>query len=242
MRIRHGQLKYFMEIGEIPRLDIIDTDTITFNYGFFLGIQSVHPLHEANEIPAQSLENSWIETQDYINKAIEYLEDEWNEETDTTASYYQMNLDNEVLYHLWLDLGNPPLECCPIYIITVGSDEEEKVVYIGQTSSKKSRFKGGHLSALKLHNPRYNGIDKKIYFANIMLLSKAKKYIPLEYISTINGSKSILSKVEASLIFYFKPELNIHHKFKKNYKISSQIHIQNFSYYSNFLNDEFVGI
>ncbi|MBO0587450.1 hypothetical protein [Sporosarcina sp. E16_8] len=242
MQIRHGQLKYFMEVGKIPRLDIIDADTITFNYGFYLGIQSVHSLHEANEIPAQSLEKSWKDTQEYINRAIEYLEDEWSEETYTTTSYYQICLDNEVLYHLWKDLGNPPLECCPIYIITVGSDKNEKVVYIGQTSSKKSRFKGGHLAALKLHDPIYNGIVKNIYLANIMLLSKSKKYIPLEYISTIKGSKSILSEVEASLIFYFKPELNIHHKFKQNYKISSQIHIQNFSYYSNFLHDHFIGV
>lgn len=242
MRIRHGQLKRFIEVGEVPRIDFIDIDTIRFNYGFFLGIQSVHPLYRADEIPAQSLEKSWNSTQDYINKAIEYLEDEWNEKIDSTASYYQMFLDNEVLYSLWIDLGNPPLECCPIYIITVGNDEEEKVIYIGQTSSKKSRFRNGHLAALKLHDPRYNGIDKKIYLANIMLLSKSKKYIPLEYISTIKGSKSILSEIEASLIFHFKPELNIQNKFKQNYNISSQIHIQNFSYYSNFLNDKFIGI
>ena len=49
---------------------------------------------------------------------------------------------------------------------------EEKLVYIGKTDSKSSRFSNGHLVALKLHNPRYQKYYKRVYFGTIMFLNK----------------------------------------------------------------------
>lgn len=199
-------------------------------------------MHEAAQIPTQSIVKSWNETQTYIKEMIEYLEVEWNQKTKVTGSYYEFCFGNEVLHHLYEESGNPPEECSPIYIITTGNNKAEEIVYIGQTSSESNRFKGGHLAALKLHHPDYSGFEKRVYFATIMLLTKSKEYIPLEYVYPLEKAKFILSKIEAGLIYHFQPALNIQHKSKENYKISSQIHIQNFTEHSIFLDNQFVSI
>ena len=62
------------------------------------------------------------------------------------------------------EIGEPPFGCYNIYFITIYNEHEEKLVYIGKTDSKKSRFSNGHLAALKLHNPIYNGYNKRVYW------------------------------------------------------------------------------
>ncbi|NLO41999.1 MAG: hypothetical protein GX109_03080 [Bacteroidales bacterium] len=77
-----------------------------------------------------------------------------------------------------MELGEPPECCYNVYFITTYYDKGERLVYIGKTDSQKSRFVNGHLAALKLHNPKYNMFNKRIYFGTIIFLSKDKKYIP----------------------------------------------------------------
>lgn len=241
MKDQYSQLKYFIKNERVPRLNVPNFEEIEFQYGLFLAIQTKNLLHEAIDIPAQSIEKSWRETQKYIEEMIEYLEVEWQEETKITDCYYEFFMDNEVEYCLYEELGSPPVECCPIYLITVEDNESEKIVYIGRLLRSQIASRG-HLAALKLHHPDYNKLEKKIYFANVMLLGKSKEYIPLEYVHPLEKAEYILSEIEASLIFYFKPVLNTQHKLKENYEISSQIHIQNFLDNNGFLNNRFIGI
>ncbi|MFT9819273.1 hypothetical protein [Lysinibacillus sp. NPDC056185] len=243
MEITHfRQLDYFIKKGAIPRIELTDKQSIDFSLGFFLGIENGFPLHEASKLSAQSLKQSWEENNNYIEKVIEYLEEFWNWEIEYSKNYINLHLDNEIIRAIKSVTFQPPTTCCPIYIITVGEGESEKVVYIGKTSSANNRFRGGHTVALKLHHPKYDGLKKSIYFASVMLLSKDEEYLPLEFISNLKGAEKLLLEVEASLIYQYKPELNTISKKKANYDIVSEVHIQNFSHYSKFLNDNFIYV
>ncbi len=81
------------------------------------------------------------------------------------------------------------------------------LISLGLTS-KKSRFSNGHLAALKLHNPIYNGYNKRVYFGTVMFLSDDKEYVPLEFISPYSRAERYLSEMEAYLIERLNPELN----------------------------------
>ena len=120
------------------------------------------------------------------------------------------------------------------------NEEEERLVYIGKTDSKKSRFANGHLAALKLHNPIYNGYDKRRYFGTVMFLSKTKEYVPLEFITPYNLAEQYLGEMEAFLIDRLNPELNSRSERVGELQDLSVVHIQNFSNVSGFMRDYFV--
>ncbi len=136
-------------------------------------------------------------------------------------------------------LGEPPSHCYPIYVFSVGSKQYERPVYIGKTSSELGRFSGGHVACTKLHNPKYDGLQKRLYLGCVMLLDGESDYLPLEWVHPYEDAEQLLGDLEAQLIFHFKPELNIQLKKKPVAKFRPQIHIQNFSDFSNFLNDVF---
>lgn len=237
-----SNLNYFIKNSKVPNIEITGRDFIDFSLGFFIGIENGYLLSEANQLPAQSLRQTWKEVHTCLTNVITYLKENWNYEVGITKDYIELYMDNEIFYDLKREFERFPVICCPIYLITVGEKEDERIVYIGKTSSKKNRFKGGHSAALKLHHPKFNGLKKNIYFASVMLLSKDNDYVPLEFISTLKGAEKLLLEIEASLIYYFKPELNTLNTTSANYNINSQIHIQNFSKYSDFLNDQFIGV
>ena len=113
-------------------------------------------------------------------------------------------------------LGEPPESSYNIYLITIYDDIGfEKVVYVGKTDGKKSRFQNGHLAALKLHNPKYKAYDKRVYFGTITFIADNEKqdYLPLECFSSKDDIKRFLSDVEKFLIRYFNCELNIQKPF-----------------------------
>jgi hypothetical protein len=83
-----------------------------FELGSFLVLHSAHALHTSVGLPAQSLEESWRENDEYFRSG------------DRSKQ--------------------PPLACFPIYLISVGHGVDEKVVYVGKTSSSSSRFPAGH--------------------------------------------------------------------------------------------------
>lgn len=209
-----------------------------FELGAFLGIDEYIDLYKVYEFDSGNLEDSWLKTHEYIDRAFSIINEDLyrlleNNEID-------MSLDNEEKYMILKELGNPPLCSYNIYIITIYNDKEERIVYIGKTDSKKSRFKNGHLAALKLHNPKYEGYKKRIYFGTIVFLSESN-FIPLEYITPLEYARTLLSYTESILIKNFKPELNTL-LIDSNIDIPKiQFHIQNFTDTSPFLNDIFIS-
>lgn len=200
---------------------------INFKEGSFLSLDKHFYLHEVEKASPQSLSTSWDKTNNYIKEALKFTKN-------------KNILNKEEIKKITAELGEPPVHCYPIYIVTIEDDSEEKVVYIGKTSANKNRFLGGHKVALKLHNPKYNGKIKNVYFACVMFLTENKNYLPLEWISPKEKALELLDSIESYLIFNIKPELNIQ-KIKKNYsKYDFYFHIQNSSNYSNFYNDKFI--
>jgi len=134
----------------------------------------------------------------------------------------------------------PPVACLPIYLISVGSGDKEQIVYVGQTSSRSSRFAAGHKAITLLHAPKFNGLRKRLYRCSIVLLSQRKNEIPIEWVTPYDEGKRLLSAVEGMLIHNFQPELNIRLKTKPPSTKIGCIHIQNISGGNGFLHDTFV--
>lgn len=195
-----------------------------------LSLDVFKPLYKAFEIPAQSLSKSWDSFNEYLVDSLEVIN--WD---------YDTTLDSEEAYYIKEKLGDPPICCYPIYIVTVSDSDMEKMVYIGKTSSKYNRFAGGHTVGLKLLNPIYEGLNKNIYLGTVVFWNTLEnKHLPLEWVSSKDVALDILDSVESELIYNFKPELNINKK-KKNYsKYPINFHIQNFTEKTEFLNDKFI--
>ena len=198
--------------------------------GAFIALDMAVDLYRANMIETGNLYDSWTANKDYIKKACEIA--------DVNAEN-GFDLDNEEREWILEQLGEPPESSYNLYFVTIYNDIEEKLVYIGKTDAKKNRFANGHLVALKLHNPQYDGFHKRVYFGTITFLSENKEYIPLEFITPYDEAKRCLGEMEALLISWFKPELNVRcediGRFEK-----LNVHIQNFSKVSDFLNDYIV--
>ncbi|NIC06312.1 hypothetical protein [Billgrantia bachuensis] len=122
--------------------------------------------------------------------------------------------------------GNPPLACYPIYLITVGDDECERLVYIGKTSSKSSRFAAGHSAITKLHHPMYNDMNKRVYLCCVVFLRDGNE-IPIEWIQPYETAEALLKSFEANLIYHAKPELNTHYISNEPLFEYGQVHVQN---------------
>lgn len=199
--------------------------------GAFISLDVATDLHLVNTIDTGNLYDSWHKNKDYIEKACYFT---------GVSDDNEYDQDNEEKRMILNKLGEPPLCCYNLYFITVYNAEEEKLVYIGKTDSRKSRFSNGHLAALKLHDPKYNKYCKRVYFGTLMYLSEDGEYIPLEFITPFNVAKKYLSEMEAFLIDWFNPELNKKSESIGNMKYASIVHIQNFSQVSSFLHDYFV--
>ena len=96
------------------------------------------------------------------------------------------------------------------------------------------------LAALKLHNPIYNGYNKRVYFGTVMFLSDDKEYVPLEFISPYSRAERYLSEMEAYLIERLNPELNKKKEPLHLLENLSSVLIQNFSEENAFMKDFFV--
>lgn len=234
-------LSYWIDVKrEIPNLINYVKKEPIFEIGYFLSLDICKPIHRVLEIDNQSLKKSWESTNFYIESALKIVSNVYKEEH--LFNRNAVNIDKELVFEIKEQLGQPPTHCYPIYLVTVGNGNEERIVYIGKTSSNNNRFIGGHRVALKLHEPKYFNLEKKVYFGCIMLLDENKDYLPLEWIQPIDKALRILDNIESGLIYYYSPELNTQ-KTKKNYsKINVNLHIQNFTNVTNFLNDEHVWI
>ena len=196
-------------------------------FGGFLGIDLVVPVHESIGLAPESLENTWQTVNKYVISALELID-----------SDEPLWLDKEEVQMIKGTLGEPPTFCFPIYIFSAGYNNNERPVYIGRTSSSTSRFSNGHVVCTKLHHPQYKGMSKRLYLGTVVLLADDKEYQPLEWVHPFKKAIETLNSVEAQLIYDLKPELNLHHKNKNNVTIPiTPIHIQNFTEQTDFLND-----
>lgn len=134
--------------------------------------------------------------------------------------------------------GEAPLGCYPIYLITVGDGENERLVYIGKTSSKSSRFSSGHSAITKLHHPKYDGLSKRVYLCCVVFLNN-RNTIPIEWVKPYTFAENLLSKFEANLIFWNKPELNTKHMKREPLFEYGQVHAQNVTGVTYFWHDKF---
>jgi hypothetical protein len=177
-------------------------DTPNNNWISWVSMEDKNPLYKANKL-------EWLSLNESITKTIDYME-----EVDNLlfGGIYEGSLDNEDALQIRQEIGMPPKQCCPIYFITVGTGESERVVYIGKTKSA-SRFKGGHSVALKLHNPKYNGLEKSIYRASIWFYFN-DDYLALDWIKPTSLAEDIFDSIESQLIYDFQPELNTDKKSK----------------------------
>ncbi|MED0586478.1 hypothetical protein [Bacillus subtilis] len=226
-------LIHFMRRGEIPLLHHYEKNNLNFEYGFFLGLDVVMPLYKVLDFPAQDLKTAWGNTQTYINDALEILEEQYFEEID--KDNITIDVDREQISYIIDKLENIPARCYPIYLITTGTGDNERLVYVGKTSSENHRFAGGHLAALKLNDPKYDGLEKNLYFGCLTFLDVHKKHVPLEWISPFDYCKELLESVEASLIYHFQPELNTEHTKRHNSKIPIHLMIENWTRKTKFL-------
>lgn len=175
-----------------------------FELGGFVGMDVCYPLHQVNAHKARSLKTAWKNVREYVSEALIISQN-------NSGNW----LDREEMSWIKELLGEPPIHCYPIYLITVGTFPNERLVYVGKTSSDVSRFKGGHNIAIKLHDPVYNNLQKRVYFCIVVFLAEGN-YLPIEWISPIENAVSILDSVELQLISSLKPELNSS-KTKRNY-------------------------
>lgn len=135
-------------------------------------------------------------------------------------------------------LDDAPLACYPIYLITVGDVDDETLVYIGKTSSNSSRFSSGHSAISKLHNPKYDGLSKRLYLCCVVFLNNGQT-IPIEWIKPYSKAEQLLKGFEANLIFWNQPELNTQHKVKEPIFEYGQVHAQNVTGDTYFWHDFF---
>jgi hypothetical protein len=212
-----------------PLFSFIDLDQRPPNreIGGFLSLDVVVPVHESINLEAESLSDSWRSIHEYVEESMEIIradEPTW--------------LDSDEADMIKSRLGDPPQLSYPIYLITVGDHDSERLVYIGKTSSNSGRFKGGHAAITKLHHTKYNGLTKRIYLGAIVLLADDGSYQPLEWVKPMESALAVLGSIESQLIFEFKPELNSHHVHSYNAAWPVALHIQNFSGVTTFLHDK----
>lgn len=192
----------------------------------YLSLDIVVPLHEADTISTGNTNESWILNREYIKKALKILVID-EEDCD-------MELAEDEKEEVLEKLGDPPYSCYNLYFITIKNDTEERIVYIGQTNGKKSRFIGGHHAALKLHAPQYSGFQKYVYFGTVTFTSTDNHYLPMECLETTGQIKHLLNDIERILIYAFKPELNTQ-KYSYNFIRRPRLQIENHTGSSDFL-------
>lgn len=164
----------------------------------WLAIDHQVALHEAHEVKLRPFYETWIETQTYLENACRLL-------NRNMPGWAPKQPDaNRVI----LALGEPPLRCYAIYLITVERGGNEDCVYVGQTNSKHHRFKSGHRALSALHHTDYDGLKKRIYFAGLQLQDDDDHSFPIEWVHPVALRKEALNSIEARLIYDLQPELN----------------------------------
>ncbi|BCG61139.1 hypothetical protein [Paenibacillus sp. URB8-2] len=238
----YHSLKYYLRIGYLPILDRYRLKDINFEYGCYIALDVCLPLYKVMEMNAQSLEDTWVKVNDYVANSLRIITDVYGEELEINADDKLRDVDREIINEIKYQLKTPPAACYPLYFISVGDGIDERLVYVGKTSSKTHRFAGGHSAGLKLHAPEYEGMSKHIYFGTVVFLDNNKNYMPLEFIQPFEDAKNLLSNLEAGLIFNLKPELNSTYLNNSYALFDMYVNVENHSSRTDLLKNEQVNI
>lgn len=196
-------------------------------FGCFVSFDVAHPAHEAHLIRAEDLETGWLNVQRYVAAALQVA--------DLEEPGY---LDREERWMIQEELGPPPPSIYPLYMMSVGEGAREEAVYVGITSSRRSRFRAGHAALTKLLDPALSSLRKTIYLGLVMLLDDhSGDYLPLEWVKPLTKAQLILRSVEAQLIYDLKPRFNRQGIKRLNASWHTPIMIENHSEASSFLSD-----
>lgn len=203
---------------------------IDFEHFGFVAIDHCVPVHQVGGLKAQSLAVGWRSNRKYVYEACEIVR----------APEGPPLLGREETGMIIEALGPPPPPCYPLYFVSTRDRQSgvEELVYIGKTSSNQNRFAGGHGVFTKLHDPVFDGHDKRVYLGTVMLMDKAGRYLPLEAVRPLERAEDMLRAIEAQLIFELGPVLNVQARGRPLSRRPIDIHIQNTI--SDFLNDTFV--
>lgn len=200
---------------EPPFRDITDLE-LDADTGCAVILDGWVPIHEALSLQPQSLSLSWHSQRAYVKAACEVI-----------LAESPLALDREEPGMITRKLGPPPKQAYPLYFITTKrADEDEKIVYIGKTSSKSSRFVGGHAAITKLHAPQFDGVEKRLHLGCVTFVDKEWEYVPLEMVQPLVSAKKLLSDLEMQLIYHFQPVLNRAGKTTRLSKLEQIIHVQ----------------
>lgn len=181
-----------------------------------VALDEVIPLHEVASARWHSMAETRKLTREFLDKADELIDGLWGG-----------RLDKEEQYLVQEELGELPLFCLPIYLVTVGAGLSERVVYVGKTTTSR-RFSNGHHVALKLHHPKYDGQQKQVYRCSV-LFDIHEEYVALEWIEPEELSVRMLDCIESVLIHALQPDLNTAKRRKPNIGKPVFIHVQNFA-------------
>lgn len=181
-----------------------------------VALDEVIPLHEVANAKWHSMADTRKLTREFLNRADELI-----------GGLGGGRLDKEEQCLVQEELGDLPLFCLPIYLVTVGSGINEKVVYVGKTTSAR-RFSNGHHVALKLHHPQYDGLQKQVYRCSV-LLDVHDEYVALEWVEPEELSARLLDCVESVLIHALQPDLNTAKRRKPEVGKPVFIHVQNYA-------------
>lgn len=191
-------------------------DTNADKWSVSVALDELVPLHEVANARWKSMAETRELTREFLNKADELI-----------GGLGGGRLDKEEQHLVQEELGDLPLYCLPIYLVTVGAGVDEKVVYVGKTTSAR-RFANGHHVALKLHHPQYDGMTKQVYRCSV-LLSIYDEYVALEWVEPEEISERLLDCVESVLIHALQPVLNTAKRRKPKVGKPVFIHVQNFA-------------
>ena len=181
-----------------------------------VALDEVIPLHGIAMAKWHSMAETRKLTRKYLQKADALIDGLWGG-----------RLDKEEQDLVRTELGEQPLFCLPIYLVTVGAGSEERVVYVGKTSSSR-RFTNGHHVALKLHDPKFDGLAKQIYRCSV-LMDIHDEYVALEWVEPEELSAVLLDCVESVLIYALQPELNTAKRRKPKVGKPVSVHVQNYA-------------
>ncbi|EMA4295122.1 hypothetical protein U3B36_003370, partial [Escherichia coli] len=173
------------------------SDNPSSDWEAWLSIQECCPLHQVNSLNWVGLHEARENTDSFLGN----VKSEFN-------GKLPIFIHEKERVIIEKKIGIPPKPSLPIYLISCSDmdDTNEHIVYVGKTVNSK-RFIGGHSAALKLLDPKYNNMKKRIYRATPWFYD-GKDYISLDWISPTSLAIELLDFIESHLIYNLKPELN----------------------------------
>lgn len=173
------------------------SDNPSSDWEAWLSIQECCPLHQVNSLNWVGLHEARKNTDSFLGN----VKSEFN-------GKLPIFIHEKERVIIEKKIGIPPKPSLPIYLISCSDmdDTNEHIVYVGKTVNSK-RFIGGHSAALKLLDPKYNNMKKRIYRATPWFYD-GKDYISLDWISPTSLAIELLDFIESHLIYNLKPELN----------------------------------